>query len=66
MPLTPEQFNRCACECMASLVNPYDTAADLKQKAAVAVEAASALSKAMSESKQRVGPMAPQKRIGRK
>lgn len=64
MPLTPEQFDRCACECMARMVNTHDEPLDLKAKAAVAVQAAKALSDAITTAKQQVGPMPNQKKIG--
>ena len=57
MPLTPEQFIRCACQVLAGIANPYDEPADLQHKAYYAVDAAEALSKALNKSKRSVGPM---------
>ena len=64
--MTDEQFTRCACQCLAPMISVHDSPADLEAKAEVAVEATEALAKALSKSKHRVGPMAPQKRIGRR
>lgn len=57
MPLTPEQFNRCSCECMVRLVSVHDSPQDLAHKAEIAIAAAEALTKAMSKVKRNVGPM---------
>lgn len=62
MTLTPEQFNRCACECMASMVTPYDRPQELSIKAEIAVAAAEALSKEMTRAKRPVGPMDAKRR----
>lgn len=55
--MTDEQFIRCACQVLAGIANPYDEPADLQHKAYYAVDAAEALSKALSKKRKTVGPM---------